>query len=268
MGDPVAARWFPEFDAMARAGVFVEQADYTGVNAEIYDDLRGDTGEEVRFYASLVAAGGRVAELGCGTGSLTLQLAGLASEYWAVDVSPDMLARLEQKLRGTAPAPPVRIVAGDMAEAPLEGPFDLIFVPYNGLVHVIEDERLQALFRRSCEALGPRGKLVVDAWIPARVSKGTRKRCGVVSGRSGAWLIYSEEAFPSRDRRLVNMATVPLGAARAPVLTRVVERVFRRSELDRFFRLAGMRVTHLAAEHPLIGGEKRRYVGIGERRFG
>ena len=42
----------------------------------------------------------RVAELGCGTGSLTRLLAGRGYGMTAVDLSPDMLAVAEQKCRG------------------------------------------------------------------------------------------------------------------------------------------------------------------------
>ena len=42
----------------------------------------------------------RVAELGCGTGSLTKLMAERGYETTAVDLSPDMLAVAEQKCRG------------------------------------------------------------------------------------------------------------------------------------------------------------------------
>ena len=41
-----------------------------------------------------------VAELGCGTGSLTKQLAERGFQMTALDLSPDMLSMAEQKCRG------------------------------------------------------------------------------------------------------------------------------------------------------------------------
>jgi SAM-dependent methyltransferase len=64
-----------------------------------------------------------VADLGCGTGALTASLAGRwqPSELVGLDASAAMLAEAAPLAAG-----PLRFVEGDLADPPLEGPFDVI----------------------------------------------------------------------------------------------------------------------------------------------
>ena len=60
-------------------------------NAEIYDDLRGDTSEEVKFYESLIGEGSRVVELGCGVGLPAIVAALGGADVLATDWYEDAL---------------------------------------------------------------------------------------------------------------------------------------------------------------------------------
>ncbi|KQU99007.1 class I SAM-dependent methyltransferase [Devosia sp. Root105] len=61
----------------------------------------------------LPAEPGRVLDLGCGTGSLSLLLAALGHEVIGTDVSPNMLARAQAKVAAQGPSPVFQV--GDAA---------------------------------------------------------------------------------------------------------------------------------------------------------
>ena len=93
---------------------------YTAL-AAAYDRLTADVGYEkwADYVERQFRKAGRpirsVAELGCGTGSLTLLLAQRGYAVTAVDLSPDMLALAEQKCRGLG----VRFLCQDMSRLTL-----------------------------------------------------------------------------------------------------------------------------------------------------
>ena len=60
---------------------------------------------DVAFWERLAAAqAGRVLELGCGTGRLTLPVARTGADVVGIDRSPEMLARGHKRLRRARPA--------------------------------------------------------------------------------------------------------------------------------------------------------------------
>ena len=69
----------------------------------------------------------RVLDLGCGSGGLSVALAEAAGcEVVGVDVSPVAVETGERQAAGSAAAGRVRFVVGDMADPPVEGPFEAI----------------------------------------------------------------------------------------------------------------------------------------------
>ena len=72
----------------------------------------------------LPTAPSRVADLGCGTGSLTLLVAGLGHQVVGVDFSEQMLTRAKTKLKAH---PDIGFVRGDAARPPLrDHSFDVV----------------------------------------------------------------------------------------------------------------------------------------------
>jgi ubiquinone/menaquinone biosynthesis C-methylase UbiE len=68
------------------------------------------------------SAGKNVLDAGAGTGRLSVKLADAGAEVTALDISPDMLAILNQK------APEIETVVGDMEAMPFEDEsFDMVF---------------------------------------------------------------------------------------------------------------------------------------------
>jgi SAM-dependent methyltransferase len=106
----------------------------------------------------------RMLELACGTGRVTIPLArlGVASEVVALDSSEPFLERLRSRLSDE----PVTVVAGDMRAPPVEGPFDLIAIPFNSLAYLVTREDRMACLRAARELLADGGRLAFDLVAP------------------------------------------------------------------------------------------------------
>jgi SAM-dependent methyltransferase len=126
-------------DAVTRAfreGGGVPYAEYRPEFTDVMDGLSRGTFDEllVDAYVPLVpglagrlAAGARVADLGCGTGHAIVLLAGAypASTFVGYDLADDAIARARSEAAGLANA---RFEVRDAARLTVEEPFDVVFV--------------------------------------------------------------------------------------------------------------------------------------------
>ncbi|MBE1285627.1 MAG: methyltransferase domain-containing protein [Rhodobacteraceae bacterium] len=104
--------------------------------------------------ASYLKSTDRVLELGCGTGTTALKLAGGVAEIVATDVSSGMIAVAHRRAKeqGTQNV----TFESCPAETPPQGPFDAALA-FN-LLHLVED--LDATLQRARDSLKPGGLLI------------------------------------------------------------------------------------------------------------
>src|SRR3954452_969122 len=107
----------------------------------------------------------RMLELACGTGRLTLPLArlGVADEIVGLDSSAPFLEHARARVDGTGG---VRFVEGDMRDPQLDGPFDLIIVPFNSLAYLLDFEDRVAALRAARGLLSAGGRFAFDLVAP------------------------------------------------------------------------------------------------------
>jgi SAM-dependent methyltransferase len=133
---------------------------------ELYDlENADDPAFDLGFWEWLVrsVAPRRMLELACGTGRLTLPLSRLGvSELVALDSSAPFLERLQARLGGE----PVTVVEGAMQAPPVEGPFDLIAIPFNSLAYLVARDDRVACMRAARELLAEGGQLAFDLVAP------------------------------------------------------------------------------------------------------
>lgn len=143
---------------------------YGDAFADVYDDWYHDVSDieaTVTRLLELTPDGGRVLELGIGTGRLALPLAergaGRGITVLGVDASEAMLERLRSK------DPDGRVTAhlGDMVDDLPTGPFETVFVAYNSIFNLTEAERQAACFAAVAGVLAPGGRFAVEAFVPA-----------------------------------------------------------------------------------------------------
>ncbi len=130
-------------------------------------------GEAMHWLSSLVAGQPRtIVDLGAGTGVGALALARHfpSADVIALDRSAEMLRRVEEAARGTAPAARIRTVQADVdAGWPALGPVDLVWS--SSALHEVADPG--RVLRNVRDALRPGGLVVLlELDGPARVAFG------------------------------------------------------------------------------------------------
>lgn len=118
----------------------------------------------------------RVLELGCGTGKNTEWLAGQAEEITAVDLSPEMLARARQKVRGDN----VKFVQANILEPWHFATQAYHLVSFSLVLEHIED--LNAIIRKVSKVLRPGGLLYIGELHPYRQYRGSQARFSTKDG--------------------------------------------------------------------------------------
>jgi SAM-dependent methyltransferase len=134
--------------------------------ADVYDEWYADVTDvdaTVTRMVELAGAGGRVLELGVGTGRLAVPMADAGLSVVGIDSSEAMLA----KLRERDPSRLVEALRGDITNDLPVGPFDVVLVAYNTIFNLLGEHDQPRLFQHVAERLAPGGAFVVEAFVPA-----------------------------------------------------------------------------------------------------
>src|SRR3954467_14059469 len=134
-------------------------------DARLYDRLFPGGEPAVDFYrAKADRQGGRVLELGCGTGHKLIPIAADGHPCTGLELSSDMLTEAQRKADERALA--VEWVQGDMRAFDLGRKFDLVFIAANSLLHLHEAADLLSCFRSVRAHLAPGARFIFDVFNP------------------------------------------------------------------------------------------------------
>ena len=136
------------------------------LNAEHYD-AEHDSPHDSATLAAVqtlfeLANGGPVLEFAVGTGRIALPLAARRLAVSGIEASPEMVAKLREKPGGED----IPVVIGDMAEARVDGAFDLVFLVFNTLFNLTSQEAQVRCFRNAARHITERGVFVIEAFVP------------------------------------------------------------------------------------------------------
>lgn len=134
-------------------------------HARLYDLMFPADRPAIDFYrADVNQHGGRVLELGCGTGHKLIPIASDGHPCVGLDASPDMLA--EAKRKATERGVTAQWLHGDMRSFDLDRTFDYVFIAANSLLHLHTPEDLISCFRCVQRHLAPAARFVFDVFNP------------------------------------------------------------------------------------------------------
>ena len=205
--------------------------------ADRYDDLYEnlfDTEATVTLLASY-ARGGRALELGIGTGRIALPLVERGVEVEGVDTSEAMVAKLRAKPGGEK----IKVSFGNFVDPPVEGSFDLVYVPFNTLFALTTQEEQVTCFAKVAELLNEDGVFVLDAFVPDPTRFDRNQRISVESIDDGSIMIDATRNDPNGQRsHSYHVILSQDGIEMHPVVVRYAWP----AELDLMARLAGLRL--------------------------
>lgn len=181
-------------------------------------------------------------DVGCGTGSHSIPLAGRGYEVTGVDLSPDMveLARRKAAERGVTAS----FTTGDMRTVSLGRAFDVVVIMFAVLGYCITDADVAAALANVRRHLRPGGLLLLDVWhAPTLMREGPRDRVSVTDEGERQLIKASLRSLdPSGTHVNVRVRVWDIVgdtvAASADETHRM--RPFARLELERFLRESGL----------------------------
>jgi SAM-dependent methyltransferase len=162
---------------------------------------------DISLYTRLAAQqGGRVLELGCGTGRVLLPLVRAGNHVTGVDASPAMLDLARQKLQAAATEIGSRahLVPGDMRSFELDHSFDLAIIAVKSFAYILDRAEQQAALQRIVRHLRPGGLLALDllhptpSWLAREPGSVHQDIAGYVPGLQA--MVVRTETTVSTDR--------------------------------------------------------------------
>lgn len=119
---------------------------------------------DVVFWQDMARrAGGRILELGCGTGRVSLPIARTGAPIVGIDRSASMLARARKRTRLSTLASRPHFVRGDIRALPFPAAcFELVAAPYGILQSLLDDETLNGTLAAVARVLAAGGTFGID----------------------------------------------------------------------------------------------------------
>ncbi|MFI7088122.1 class I SAM-dependent DNA methyltransferase [Streptomyces anulatus] len=193
-----------------------------------------------------LAGDGPALELGIGTGKLAVPLADRGVPVVGIDVSQEMIRRVEQRAAEAAPRAPVRAVTGNMAGFDLGEAFPLIYMSVSTFFLLTRQEDQVDCFRSAARHLRPGGRFVIEAAVPYASGMANDREQMIVREMSDDHLKWSAFLHDSVNQT-IHAQEVRIGPEGLRMLPNVMRYAFP-SELDLMAQLAGLALERRTAD--------------------
>ncbi|GGP73374.1 class I SAM-dependent DNA methyltransferase [Streptomyces calvus] len=109
-----------------------------------------------------LAGEGAALEFAIGTGRVAVPLAARGVPVTGIELSGPMVEQLRTKADETT----IPVVIGDMATTTAPGEYTLVYLVFNTISNLLEQDQQVACFRNAARHLAPGGRFVVELWVP------------------------------------------------------------------------------------------------------
>ncbi|QDP97024.1 class I SAM-dependent methyltransferase [Microlunatus elymi] len=179
-----------------------------------------------------LAGDGRALEFAIGTGRVAVPLAERGVPVVGIEYSRHMINRLREKVdEATIP-----VINGDMATTRADGTFSLVYLVFNTIGNLLQQDQQVACFQNAARHLTPGGRFVIELGVPSLRT--------MAPGTGGSIFAVREDYIGLDTIDTVNQRLVShhfhFGEGHEAVLNRTPQRYIWPSELDLMGRLAGL----------------------------
>lgn len=134
---------------------------------DYYDIISSGLDHDVEFYANLAEeVEGKVLELGCGTGRVTIPIARRGIEIVGLDSNSFMLEKGTRKGKMARIGDHMQFIEGDMREFHFRGTFSLIIIPYRSFLHLLTVQEQMDTLRNIYRHLPSGGIFALNVFVP------------------------------------------------------------------------------------------------------
>lgn len=214
-----------------------DQTTYGQRWAPYYDDVYADVEDSViDLLARHAGEPPRALELAIGSGRIAVPLQERGVEVTGIDASEGMVAKLRSKPGGGT----IEVVTGNFGDVDVDGAFPLIYLAFNTLFALPNQEEQVECFRNVAAHLEPGGRFVIDCFVPdvGRFDE-YNTRMAVSSISSVDEHSYEMSVFDPVNQR-IDTHYVKRNADGETVVLPVAIRFAWPAELDLMARLAGL----------------------------
>ncbi len=223
--------------------------------AHLYDSYVNTDFDLSFFLNEAKKVRGKVLELACGTGRLSIPLLQAGIDLTCVDYSKEMLEVFQKKLDRSRLS--CRIFNQDMADLSLPDRFDLIFIPFHSFSEILDESKHARALARIREHVADGGRFVCTLQNP------------IVRTRSMDGTVKELGRFPAEARRTLAVSTCfkyddhsqtasgiqfydvydPRGVLVEKKQLHVSFHLFHRSQFEKLAHAAGFKVVQLYGDY-------------------
>lgn len=241
-------------------GDFVYDADiYDGFNTSLSD---------LAFYKKWLprSSDARILELCCGTGRLTIPIAKANYNICGVDYTRSMLERA--KVKASQSGLKIDFIEADIRALNLSEKFDFIFIPFNSIHHLYENEDLFKALKVVGNHLKEKGLFLLDCFNPNIryiVEKEQEKQAIVEYTTNDGRKVLIEQSMHYEDATQINRIKWHYFVnGEFHSIQNMDMRLFFPQELDLYLTQAGFNIVHKFGDFTEgafhNGSEKQIYV--------